>query len=337
MSDVNCDVQRSLLHLLALAHNARLEPAPLVSALAEEHHWLARRRLNKLASRLVTGTSVIAALEQTPDAISDEDLLTLSLANQSGTLSQAYEQLLQNPLRVQNIRQQLLQTCVYFIMVGLFTALMLLVMLNLIAPTFKHIDEDWGLSSERLSSFVHVVTAFQVWAPWLIGAFLVGYLVWHLRLKRTVHRDIASRISKRVAQLRVAQLLRLLAMSSQAGRPLTGAISTLGQRHFDSNVRAKLLFARNEVEQGVAFWESLSSANLLTQQESTAIANSTSPELQTWLLERLAQHKEDVVYQRRLLMVNLLQPVLTILFGMIVLWIALVFAGHIFFLSSALS
>ncbi len=73
LPDLRSSVQRSLLRLLHVAHVERLALAPLVHALALEHRGGNRRRLRRLAFRLAGGMPLIEALEQTPDALSDED------------------------------------------------------------------------------------------------------------------------------------------------------------------------------------------------------------------------------------------------------------------------
>ena len=65
LSDTLDAMQHSLLRILAVAHRERLELAPLVANLAEEHRGRYRRRLRRLARRLNEGTALVDALEQT--------------------------------------------------------------------------------------------------------------------------------------------------------------------------------------------------------------------------------------------------------------------------------
>ncbi len=131
--------------------------------------------------------------------------------------------------------------------------------------------------------------------------------------------------------------MRSLALAVESGRPLPGALSTLARHHFDTGVRAKLLLARNEVEQGAEPWQSLAEVRLLTTAESSALATASSPSNRVWLLNRLAQWKEDRVAQRRSILISLIHPFAVLLFGLLVLWAGLAFFGFLTNLVTSLS
>ena len=86
-------VRSSLLRLLAMAHAHRLAIAPLVRNFAYEHRGLRKLQMLRFARRLESGTPLVEALEQTPDVLSEQDVLTLRFASQTGTLGSAYEHL----------------------------------------------------------------------------------------------------------------------------------------------------------------------------------------------------------------------------------------------------
>ncbi len=101
--------QYTLLRVLAVGNRERLDIVPLIFCLASEHHGYYRRLLTMLATRIQGGSSLVAALEQTPDALSDEDVLALRLASESGTWAQTFNELLelrQEDLRVARLRPQ---------------------------------------------------------------------------------------------------------------------------------------------------------------------------------------------------------------------------------------
>ena len=72
--------QRSLLRLLALAHNERLDLAPLLENYANEQLGLYRVRVRRLARRVSEGTPIVEALEQTPEVLGDEAVLAIRFA-----------------------------------------------------------------------------------------------------------------------------------------------------------------------------------------------------------------------------------------------------------------
>ena len=82
--------QNSLFQLLSIAHTERLDHVSLIDSFAREHRGWYRRRLMQLAKRLRTGCPMIVAIEQTPDVLSDDQVLALRFASQSGSLSQTF-------------------------------------------------------------------------------------------------------------------------------------------------------------------------------------------------------------------------------------------------------
>jgi type II secretory pathway component PulF len=102
-------------------------------------------------------------------------------------------------------------------------------------------------------------------------------------------------------------------------------------------MRQRLLFARNEVEQGVDGWQSLSDAGLLSGEESKAISEMPSNHARAWTLRELATQKTLLRNQRRFTWQALLQPLVTLFFASIVLWLCSGFFGVIVKLIQGLS
>ena len=74
---------------------------------------------------------------------------------------------------------------------------------------------------------------------------------------------------------RSAEVLQRLGAVTAGGRPLPSALSTLARYHFDPAIRHKLLFARNEVEQGADLWQSLATVRLVNPAEATVMEVAT--------------------------------------------------------------
>ena len=126
-----------------------------------------------------------------------------------------------------------------------------------------------------------------------------------------------------MAKLRAAFLLDLLAVAQQSGRPLPGALSTLARYHYDSLIRHKLLYVRNEVEQGADVYDSMATARLLSPVESKALALAPQPDVRVWTMHRLASWKRRRVSGRLDLAVELVFPVVILMMASIVLLVAL--------------
>ena len=118
-------------------------------------------------------------------------------------------------------------------------------------------------------------------------------------------------------------MLRKIAIATNAGRPVSGALSTLARYHFDPTIRHKLLFVRNEMEQGADLWESMSVAELIGPADARALNLADRIGNRSWVLTQLAYAKSRRAMRRLDRMSQLVLPVIVILMGLFVLFQAL--------------
>ncbi|QDV67839.1 Type II secretion system protein F [Rosistilla carotiformis] len=324
--------QRSLLRILAVAHREGLPTAQWVANLADEHHGRYRRRLLRLARRLQSGSSLVEALEQTPDALSDEMVLAIRFGHQSGTLRATFDQLLATPVDDVGEASPTARYSMFYLVGMMLLYFLVLSFLALrILPTLMHIAEEFEWNPSTAIRTLMAVSRFLegTFLLWVLLGFAILRLVTSGMMRRFYRRVWASRLLRPVVRLRSAELLRLLSPAVAAGRPLGSALSTLARHHYDRNVRAKLLFARNEVEQGSDPWSALSVAGLLQRDESQALAGSTSNGTRAWLMHRLADRHQRQFGGRVALLLSLLQPAIVLALAGIVAWIGFAFFGFL--------
>ncbi|MFK8113265.1 MAG: type II secretion system F family protein [Rubripirellula sp.] len=325
--------QHSLLRLLSFAHKDRLELSTLVTNLAQEHRGRFRRRLFRLARRLGEGTALVDALEQTPDVLRDDQVLALRFGTQSGTLDETYQQLLSvDHTSANRITASLRQTMLYAVACVVFVALMVWFTMTFLAPTINQIYGEFGFGDEDLpwafrsleSAFDHFVRNL-LW--WLLGICSLAWLVWYPGCRRFFRRSVSARLLRGVAQSRSADLLRMLSLTVEKGRPLPASLSMLARYHFDKSVRQQLMFARIEAEHRSDIWNILSEARLLTADESNALAKASSNESRVWMMRRIADWKEDRVFRRREMLATLIRPAVILVLGSVVLMVGLAWIG----------
>jgi type II secretory pathway component PulF len=318
--------QQSLAHVLRGAVAGQIAAAPLVAGLAAEHRWTTRRRLNRLADRLQQGIPLADALEQTPGALSDEGVLAIRFGSQLGILPAVLDGLLRDDNATgPQLRTRFRQMARYLASVLLVGTMVASFILTKIIPSFFSILADftmpipWALRSlVDVSDFA--VTYLAV--PFMILLALAWFLSagppkWYIR------RLISARILRPVAQLCSADLIDLLALATRAGRPLTGALSTLARYHYNAAIRQKLLFVRNEVEQGANLWQSLKTVRLITPAEARVLTLESPIGATDWTLEHLAQTKRTRVASRIETLFDWFEPACVVLLASAVLLIAL--------------
>ncbi len=312
-------MQYSLLSLLAVAHAERLDPKPLIVGLASEHRGRYRRLLTYLARRL-EGCTLVQALEKTPDALSDDVVLAIRFGVQSGTLSPTYAQLVETQKPKDDVLRAAQRNAKGY---GAFLAAIIVLFLSFFFPTFHRMTDEFGLRPS--SSYRWLQSTWDGVNNHLIlvctSILATAWLFWSSRSQRFFRRHFADRLSRPNSLARSAQLLRMLSIAVEAGRPLAGSLSTLAKYHFDPSLRRRLLLARNEVEQGGTVWSSLVDAKLLSPKELQAINSTNNNRVQSWMLCRMASSKLESVEQNVLVRSALVQPMATLFFAVIVLWV----------------
>lgn len=329
-SDSLASMQYSLLTVLQVVHSERLDSSKAVSALAREHRGRYRRVLMRLSERLGKGLSVVDALEQTPDALSDHAVLGLRLASQTGALSQMYEQLMRSEApRIDDSIRDFRNERVYWSFVALTSFVILLFLMYFIVPTFKKMMEEFGMALPR--PLILLMTAWDFFGSNLLSVIAITlmfmWLMWSSYSKRFYRQKISPMISRNASRMHSIQLFQLFAVAVDAGRPLASCVSTLARYHFDRSIRQRLLFSRNEMEQGVGEWESLLDSGLVQREECRALLVLPSNHARAWFLQRLANRKLNEVRQRSSYWVIVAQPVFILLLAAMVLWISYSFLG----------
>lgn len=339
LGDSSIVVRNSLLRLLWVAHRRRLDLEPLITAFANEHRGYWRRQLLKFAHFLRNGSTTVVALEQSPGLLSAEDVLSLRFASESGMVSQAYEMLVnRSSTTTSETAERIHQAVGYGIWLFLTSVLLILFLFAFVTPTIELMFQEFGLSLGF--GFRSLLFSTDLVAKYLPGGFIVAAIlmgIWYFfRPTATLRRVFANWILS-PKRKRSAHLLNMFALSTESGRPIAGALSTLARYHFDRNVRMKLLVARNEHEQGTDIWQSLAQCKILSSEEANAISQSSSPQLRAWLLSRLANWKNMQNEHRAAIFSLFLQPMIVVVFGVLVLWVSLAILGVLVSMITALA
>jgi len=331
------DVQRSLLRMLAVAHQERLELSTLLQNFADEHRGFRRFRLQRLAKRVSAGTPIVDALEQTPDVLRDQDVLALRFASQSGILSNTYQDLLAAPETDRRLaKAAIIRVMLYAAAMTLAIALIASYLGNSVAPMMMQMAKEFGIT---VPPSIHTQKLIGSWLSdfallWILVAGLFLFAFASGRVQRFFRRRFSDWRARLGLSSRSAELLQLLSLAADAGRPISGSLSTLGRYHFDKLVRQRLLFIRNEVEQGAEAWDCLREARFITANEADAIRQCSDGKSQAWLLRQLAIARDTTTTTRYQRIAAWGQPIVVLIGAAVV---SLLSIGHFQFISQMLN
>ena len=328
------DAQVSLLAVIRGAIEQKLPLPPLVRSLSNEYPGGYRRTLQRLANLLEKDVPLIEALEQVPDALSEHSVLSLRLGVQSGTVFPAL-QMLKGEVVERTIdppvRSWKSFWLYWIVLIGILLVLLTYFQLR-IAPTLRSVVEDLNMKAPRFGMILQYLG--YAWAAFLILVLWLITTNWSFRFRRWL-RTIFRMPMGQVAESKES-VLRLLGMTTQQGRPVIGALSTMAKYQANSAMRSKLLVARNEIEQGVDAWDALRTVGLLNPDQADALKGESSVS-QSWILSTYARCVAVRRESRERLVTALVHPIMVLAVGWVVLVLCLYVFGLLYGLVRSLS
>jgi MSHA biogenesis protein MshG len=314
--------RQSLLRLIVVAVEENLPLGPLIESWAADETGGQKHRLVHLAKLLQAGKPLADAVEEVHGVLGDEDILAIRFGAQSGTLVASIRDRLDEPHPAPSVASpRWRKSFVYFCLL-ICVAFFIVAFLQIkIVPEFNKIMEEFSMSPpESLKWSVAFANFFVDY--WYLFALPIMALCWmaFTSTGRRVRLAILRRLFQPLGELNTADVLQKLSIATHAGRPISGAISTLARYHFDSTLRRQLLFIRNEMEQGADVWQSMASIGLLKPPEVRVLETAERVGNRPWVLRQLAQLKKQRTRRSLAQLSEAAFPLLTLLMGAFVLF-----------------
>jgi type II secretory pathway component PulF len=313
--------QATLLAILDGCLRSSVELAPMIRALSHEYPGSYSYKLRRLARLLDQGVPWVDALEQTPDALPEDTVLALRLAQHSGIVHSTMDQ-----LRLESSEELLDRDRAHwrsYLAYWLTVSLMMIVVFSLlsyfIVPTLRQMVAEFDLpnASRNLENVLRysMLPLFIVFGFTCLGILLNWSESFRLWLLSWLRLPIDSMSRKK------GSFLRILANAIEQGRPVSGTLSTLAKYHWDSDFRKKILIARNEIEQGGETWSCLCAVGLLSASEKEVL-HGESNEDRAWVLRSLARSLSSHQRYRWGWLQSMVHPLVMVFFGLAVLGIS---------------
>lgn len=330
----------TLLKVLQIASEGNLPIDSLLLAYAKEQSSAQSRLIRKVSELVRTGTPTIAALEQVPGLLNDEQLLSLRFASQSGNFPETLRRLTCLESAVGSKRSPHSESDgFYWLSVAIIIATMWSFMMLFIWPTFQRtvmeFEKQSVLGPLKLMAYVwNICVSFWPLCLLVLSASIT--LLFSTRLQRFVTAKIRPLLHGRPNRVNPITF-ELLASSVEAGKPLLSGMSTLGKYHYHPLSRQRMLVARNEIEQGANDMDGMQHAKVLDANEAAALREFSTPAGQAYVLRSIAERDRNRLQSREYLHALVLEPIVVIALGIPVLWICASFFYMLTKLISALA
>lgn len=289
-------------------------------------------------ARVLEGHPLAAGLEDFPHAFPVVYRATVAAGEQAGQLDAVLERLAEYTESRHGLRQKVSQALVYPIVLTVMAFSIVIFMLMYIVPKIVAVFETTGQQLPVLTRALIWLSEFlQSW--WFAVAAAIALIVFTadrlLRREdvlRKVHRWLLrTPVLGRVARgLNTARFTRTLSILSSSGVPVLEALRIGATVINNLPMREAVEEASVRVSEGAAIGRSLSQSKLFPPMSIHLISSGESSGELDSMLERAAKHQENEMDSLLSTMLNVLEPALLVLMGLMVLAIVMAILLPIF-------
>ena len=315
---------------------------PLEEGLSAVSEQTERPRLKSILlgvrARVLEGHTLAAGLEDFTQAFPVVYRATVAAGEQAGQLDAVLERLAEYTESRHSLRQKVTQALVYPIVLTALAFSIVIFMLMYIVPKIVAVFETTGQQLPLLTRALIWLSEFlQNW--WLAVAITLGlivYLIKYLLRKESVRRSVHGwtlrlPVFGRVTRgLNTARFTRTLSILTSSGVPVLEALGIGATVVNNLPMRDAVEEASVRVREGGAIGRSLGQSKLFPPMSIHLISSGESSGELDDMLERAAKHQENEMDSLLSTMLNILEPALLILMGLIVLAIVMAILLPIF-------
>jgi general secretion pathway protein F len=302
-----------------------------------------RTTLNELVDSMSHGLSLSSAMQQSgvfPQLL----VATVAASEQTGDLAVGLSRYARYQQSLRSVRDRLVGASVYPLLLLAVGSLVVIVLLGVVVPRFSRLLDSQGRELPILSKMLLAWGQFADSHPSvpsiILAAFAVAavWVVAHIRnpdVRKRWTQAIpgVSRISREFQHL---QMYRTTAILTLGGIPVHRALE-LSQDLLGPADRARLGEALSRIREGTAISEALSNCGLADAMATSMLAVAEKSGALSEILDRIADHHERSVQRSLDIVTRLIEPVLMIVFGILIGGIVLLMYLPIFDLASSIS
>ena len=319
--------QRGMLALVAVAVEKQLPLAPTIEAYAAEQGGWFGRRAKDFAVLLREGVPLAEAMELLPGVLPRSAKLAVRVGEQLDALGPALRDVVERQSAQQPLWQAMAGRVLYATSIVFFLVMILTFMLIKIIPAMIKIFEDFDSTLPRMtvlliqicntiaSSALAIVAVFAMAV--VFGYAVLAYVGWVVPDRGLLGRWLV--------ELDRAKILRALSLAVERGRSLEETLTVLYESYPKRWIRQKLDRARQHIASGLGWHEALRREGLVGKNDAALLEAAERAGNLAWALNETASGNERRLYYRVEGTVHIVFPMLILLIGGAVLFVAVAF------------
>lgn len=316
--------QAAVLWTLAISLETELPLAEELEAVAGTLAGSHGRKTLKLAEHLRNGASLSEALRLTPGVIPRAAILASQVGEQNNALPTAMSEAAVRHAKTGPGAGSRVSTLsfTYPLALILVATLIFSFLMYYIVPKFKHIFSGFGTEMPEFTQQLFVVadvfvSYFYLFALALLPLLAVGVWVIDAYCRGWGESDVPL-VGRWFRRLDMPGVLRSLATTVAANRPLDDTLDLLGKEHPRRAVQMALSKASEQSRRGDDCWYALCDAGLLNVREVAALRSAQRVGNLAWALEQIATTIERQISYRWRTVLEVVQPATILGLGLLV-------------------
>ena len=289
-------------------------------------HPTLRWTLSRVINDLHDGTPFSEALAKHGKVFSSLFVSLIRSAEESGSMPQTLEELARYLERSDRLERKIKSITAYPIFIAVFFCIVCVVMTLWVLPEFQEIFEGFDAELPPLTTVVFGINEFIINYFWFMAAGALAAVAAAVLLGRTPRGRLwldgmklrMPLFGSWIRKFAVARFCRNMAMMLKGGVPITTALEITSSVSGNKVLEQSLLRARDRIISGSPISESLQAdpefPRLLVRMAAVGEESGRLPHV----LEKLSEVYEDQVEGAILVAMALFEPLMIVLFGVVV-------------------
>ncbi len=331
---------RSLIGILAMAAERDIPLQSVARSFADENGGGIASRAGRLADYLDAAVPLSLALQRSGLGFWPEVLLAADLGEKTGTLGPMLRKAIRQLEEVEKNTRPGTERLFYVVGVLMMEVLVVTFVMLKIVPVFQQMFQEFGLELPDVTQWLMSASRFSVNYWYLIIPVLLvfgWFPLFRLFSFGAVSRSRFSLMGRFFAARDGAMLMRMLSVGVVNQVPIATNLHLLAGYCSDRRFHRRLDHAARRVAQGAAWYDAMRESRLIGTAEKAVFQSAERANNLAWALDEMATRRARRVGQLANAIAAAMFPVLVLLLGIVVMFVAVGIMTPLFKLISGLA
>ena len=306
-----------------------------------------KRVLQDVVASIEGGSTLSSAFSKYPDVFDSVTVSMIKAGEESGNLGIILEELAQELEKQKKLQGKIKSALIYPVIILVVVVVVVILLLTVLVPAIEAIFNDLGAAAQLPWSTRMIITMSDFVISkgvYILVTIVLFALAFRYHYSRPTGRYFYHRMVLKIPQvgtlitkMQVAQFTRVFALLMKSGVTITKALELTAHSLTNELFRETVQSAKTEVSKGTPLSRHIARAEHFPLIVSQMIAVGEESGEMVSVLEKLSQYYTEEVDVATDNMSSIIEPIMLILMGVIISFVAMAVYMPMFSLSNAIS